>query len=336
MGRNPHASAQSAILLAFAQRSTWIQHELAEHINRSPARLRKILLEMQAQGFALTNVSEANLAKWTMDTRVFPQGVVFVHDDAWMLLNVVSTSPKSPEQKRILDAVLSLKAVKQKATGHSISAREKPLEYFGKLVAAAMQKHALTVRYRGAQGQSRLRELSVLTISGVAKQRFLAVSHDDDKVKWFRVDRVESVRPAPAVVFRDRSDAEIARFEDESAFGFHGGGSAQLLVFDVNAERWKTIEENMPSVAHSTEAIPGAVRVTVKSSAPDVWARYLVGYSADVSPVSEPLRASIERIVRAAMARLGIKQATRVASARATEKRRTGSAAKLPPPNTQE
>ena len=96
MGKQTASEVHGAILIAFAQRSTWIQHELAEHVHRSPERVRKVLLEMQSQGFALTNVSDSNLAKWTMDTRVFPQGAVFANDDAWTLLHVVSTAPKSP------------------------------------------------------------------------------------------------------------------------------------------------------------------------------------------------------------------------------------------------
>jgi predicted DNA-binding transcriptional regulator YafY len=308
MGKRPLTEKLLSIILAFHAQARWEQVALARKVGLSVDQLRDRLRQLQKAGMKLKHTHDANTAAWTMEQGIFPDGIVFQRDDVWALLVALQTAPSTKERTMALARIFRVKSVSRKAKNARLSDDQEPVAFLGELTGAMLGRKPVRVKYVPTSGEVTERVLSVHFTTGVGNLRFLATDHGDDKhkLKWFRVGRLRSVTPAPAVAYRDCPRDEVLAYEQDSAWGYHGNGPAVQLSFVATEDAWRILESNMPAPAITTKAVKGGVRVTVRTTAVGVWARYLIGYIGAVTPETRELKDEMLTIVHAGMRAFGL------------------------------
>lgn len=314
MGKRPLTEKLLSIILAFHAQARWEQAALARKVKLSVDQLRDRLKQLNDAGMKLRHTFDANSAAWTMEQGIFPDGIVFQREDVWALLVALKTAPSTTERTMALERIFRVKAVSSKAKNARRSDDdEKPVAFLGELTSAMLGRKVVRVRYVPTSGEESERVLSVHFTTGVGNLRFLATDHGDPKqqLKWFRVGRLRNVMQATAVGYRDCPRDEVLAYEQESAWGYHGNGPPVVFSFVATADAWRIIESNMPAPAIATQVVSGGVRVTVRTTAVTVWARYLTGYIGGVTPETAVLRDEMLAIVQAGMRAFGLADSER-------------------------
>lgn len=312
MGRRTGTETIAKLFVAFLQQATWTQKDLERRCGVGVRAIRKALLDLQDAGVPLEREEDLPQVYWSVP-RDWPApgarlaGIEGIEADT--IARLVARLPKSREREAVL-AKLVPPVLGATAAMKPNAAEERVREQvFGALEQGLRERAPVRMGYFSAQsGRDSLRTVSVQHIAYGDRPRFVAHCHSTDSLRWFRADRVRSVKLEPTGAYRLVDSAALAAFIKESMDGFRGGGSAVICEVVIRADEARWALPHMPYEPESAIVTlePDGSRVVLRTAGMEVLARYLVGLGEAARVVSPPeLRDRVRALARGALAANG-------------------------------
>ena len=316
MGRRSGTETIVAILACFVRRRSWSQAELAREVGVSVRSLRARLDELSARGVRVSRYAESQRdVRWDVPPGWLPDARGLSDAEAAQCMRLLGRLPASTARDTLL-ARLAGRAALQLA--READPGDGVLEA---LEDAARARAPVRILYDAASSELAFRTVSVHRIVYDSPPRFVATSHERDRLAWFRVERVRRVDPASGERYVEVSPQLIDAYLRESADGFHRGRAVRcsFVVRDPEA-RW--VVENLPvegatvrRVAWSgggdgqRRGVHDGVEVVVDTAGIEVLARFVVGLGEAARATSEELAARVKALAVGALRREGGAQA---------------------------
>lgn len=312
MGRRSGTETIVAILACFVRKRSWSQAELAREVGVSVKSLRARLDELSTHGIRVSRYAESQRdVRWDVPSDWFPDARGLSDVEADQCMRLLARLPASKARDTML-ARLAGRAAAQKA--READQNDGLLEA---LEDAARARVPVRILYDSASSELGFRTVSVHRIVYEAPVRFVATSHERDRLAWYRVERVRRVESAEGERRIEVDPAVVDAYVEESADGFHRGKTVRcsFVVRDPEA-RW--VVENLPVQGATVrrvslgaagggdggeaerEELRGA-EVVVDTAGVEVLARFVVGLGGAARPTSEELAARVRAIAVGAL-----------------------------------
>lgn len=313
MGRRSATETIVAILACFVRRRSWPQAELAREVGVSVRSLRARLDELSAHGVRVSRYAESQRdVRWDVPSGWLPDARGLSDAEAAQCMRLLGRLPASKARDAML-ARLAGRAALQRAREADPS--DGVLEA---LEDAARDRVPVRILYDAASSELAFRTVSVHRVVYDSPPRFVATSHERDRLAWFRVERVRRVDPASAERYVELEPAVVDAYLRESADGFHRGRALRcsFVVRDPEA-RW--VVENLPvegaklrrvdwrapasdgARTHAERPGRDAVEIVVDTAGLEVLARFVVGLGEAARATSEELAASVKALAVGAL-----------------------------------
>jgi proteasome accessory factor C len=304
MGQKSSTDTTGAIFIAFLDRATWKQSDLARRIGVSP-KVLKAHLESLARIDARIEREEDDGVWWSVPRGWFPEAVALPRDTAVELVRLLSRSPKSASRDRILKLVLGAAPERGSGSGNVdavasglLQAEERHLDL---VEDSASRQRALSLRYFSAsRGDLAWRDVSVQRVHAGEKPRFVALCHRDAELKWFRVDAIQDARENQAARYIAAEPEALKAFEAASVAGLHEGSPPRKLVFRVGNPEARWVRNNLLD-GMVAESRPDGLRVSIETSAPRSVARFVVGLGESAHPETPELARLVAELASGAL-----------------------------------
>jgi len=306
MGQRSATQSVAAVMVAFLERKTWIQAELARATGLRPEALRNILRELQDSGLPLESEKEHPHVYWRIPKDWFPGGVLFKAEHVSELLRQLSHLPRGKARDRLLAVVTEQLPARGKLTATapvvSRSPSESEEQYMPAVEEAAAKRLPLFMKYLTASrsGRPSERHASIHLIEVGPPARFVATCHKSNDFRWFRVDGIVRARVDDGQKFRDCDAAELAAFRAASLDGFKGPGPVLTCSFFVREPESAWVANNLLEGMH-VESLHGGIRVSVETSALVPLARFVVRLGDAARPETPALAQMIVELARGAL-----------------------------------
>lgn len=295
-GQNDTASR---VLIAFVQQRTWSQADLARHVGVETRALRRVLAALQEAGVPLEREEDHPHVYWSAPKTWFPGGVILSRELVGAAARLLARAPRTRDRERILEALLTGAAVVDLPRSDASADVDEHL--LAAVEDGLASRRPLRVDYfSAARGDRSSRNVSVHYIAYAEHTRFAAICHRTDDFKWFRVDRVSSVRADPGDSFRGRGKDEVAAFVATTVAGFRAPGDPEEHRFFVRAPESRWVTRNLPSGLVTEPAADGAY-VYANAAALDVVARIVVGLGAVATCETAELAQRVAQLAREAL-----------------------------------
>lgn len=298
MGRRSAGETLARILLAFARKPVWSQADLAAMCEVSVRTVKTRLLDLQGAGFHVSAEKDPPHVYWTAPEGWFPGGRVVREADASLIVRLLHRVPETASVRR------ALRAVEKQPREPLSSERQSDSELrLGLLEDAARERKVVELDYYTASrdAESR-RSISIHRIFHGPHVRVLATCHQSGMLKFFRGDRMRSVRLTGAEAFRPTSEAEVDALLSTSVNWFHRPGGVVVCRFSVRLPEARWVTANLPVAPFVEQPVPGGVRIELRTTALDLIARFVVGLG-DAAQVETPeLQRAVTMIARRALA----------------------------------
>lgn len=307
MGRKGGTETISAVLLAFLAERVWKQSELARRVGVERKTLVSVLTSLQQGHVPLEREVEHPHVYWSVPSAWFPGAVAFQGDEIADLIRLLQRSPKSKRRDRLVHAIAESATGLRLAvdSGAVVTRPLRPEDEEHLLVLEDSADKHVTVHahyytlWRNVLGW---RDISVQRVY-VDRGRFLGVCHRSDKLKWFRLDGVLSVRMDATQPFRTASAEAVQKKEEESLDGFHSGDPPTRCVFRVRLPeaRWFRKQLDAPFEVEENE---DELVFTVTTSGVIALARAVVGLGGAASVQTEELGKLVAELAEGALPKL--------------------------------
>jgi predicted DNA-binding transcriptional regulator YafY len=304
MGRKSGTESIAAVLLAFLQHRTWKQAELARHVGVERKTLKRILDDIHNAGLKLEQESDPPHVYWSVSKTWFPGGVAFRADELSELVRTLQLAPQSASRDRILGTIATTATgMRGTSTANAILTRSlSPNEetVLAQLQRAAEERTAVGMKYFTlSRGDLSNRFVSVHRLL-IDVGRFIATCHRDNRLKWFRIDGVQSVYTASSESFRTEEDAAVSRLIDESVDGYHSGTPPVRCVFEVHRSEARWVKASLP-LPFEAEEHGDFTRFTATTSGLLPLARFVVGLGSSARVQTPELLDIVRRLARGAL-----------------------------------
>lgn len=308
MGKRSDAVTAMQIIAAFLRQASWSQRRLASEVGITPKSLRRHLTALRTKhGWPLKDTRTPGDRTWEVPVGWGPGGVLVPDALVPDLVRLLARVPRTKAHERIAQRVCLGAPTLDAVVRWDADPEEE--EKLPLLFEAATKRVPLEMRYRGAgRGKEEDRVASVQRILPGARTRFLAMCHKALDLRMFRVNRIVSARLAPEKGFLTTDPARIDRKIAESLGGMHEGGPAQDLWFFVRDPDARWVEDSLlPGM--KAERTVGGIRVSIRTSAPTIVARFVAGLGKAAVPEAEALERIVSEIAGGALA--GCEEASR-------------------------
>ncbi len=310
MGRLSGTETALALVVAFIEKDTWTQADLARRLDVGVAALRKRLHELIEAGVPLEREEDAPHVYWSVPKNWIPSGVRLDPSDVAELLRLLARLPSSALRNRLASRVLQ-------GTAH---ARPRTTEPPPAVLVPALDPHeerwlsivedtsraseVLSLNYLSTSGGGmQRRQVSPHRVVVGPPARFLATCHRDGELKWFRVDRILRADSAGKTDYRTRSTDELDDAVRFSVNGFRSGGALTRVAFHVRDPEARWVQGNLPQPLTS-DPVRGGIRVHGETAAVIQVARFVVGLGGAAVPETPELRAVVRDLAEAALTSL--------------------------------
>lgn len=298
MGRRSAADTLAKLFVAFLEQATWAQADLARRCELSTKSLRRKLVDLSDAGVPLDCDSDPPHVYWSVPEGWLGfAGAGFEGVDRHVVARMVSRLTDSRTRERVL-AKLVVPALGAPIVPNLESSAVSD-DVLNVLEDAAKARRAVRMEYQSAHRPASFRTVSVHRVEYGERVRFVASCHATNTLKWFRADRVQGRPRLDATTpYAAAAPEAIAQFVAESLDGFRGAHDAVACDFRVRARDARWVVSNLPRgagaavVHHDTDY----AHVSLRTSALEILARFLVGLGGAVGGVSPP---SLRRKVRA-------------------------------------
>jgi predicted DNA-binding transcriptional regulator YafY len=309
VGQRTSTETAFGIIAAFIERQTWTQAELARKLETRTETIRKQLAELQAGGLKLEREEDHPHVYWSVPKNWIPGALAFKADEARDLLRLIARAPRGTLRDRIVGlTVARLAHFRDKSTDYDPAAvrptaitvdEERWLEL---VEDAAARKQALKMRYFSASRRHESwRHVSVQRVDIGSRPQFVAVCHQAQELRRFRVSNVLDAKLDAGEPFRPATAAALAKFDRESFGGYHDVGPLTPCAFFVRDPESAWVLKNLPDENIEHAPVPGGLRFSVETTAVATLARFIAGLGEVARPETPELSAEIRAIARAAL-----------------------------------
>ena len=293
-------------MVAFLERRTWTQADLARATGLRREALRNVLRELRDGGMPLESEKDHPHVYWRVRKDWYPGGVLFKAEDVPELVRRLFHLPRSKGRDRLLAIVTDQMPARGKLTAAAPIVSRSPTEseeqYLPLVEEAAARKVPLSMKYLTASrsGKPSDRHASVHLIEVGPPARFIATCHRNHELRWFRVDGIVRAHVDDAQKFRDCDAAHLAAFRKESLDGFKGPGPVVECSFFVREPESAWVANNLLD-GMQVESLHGGIRVSVETSALVPLARFVVRLGDAARPETRALAEAIVELARGAL-----------------------------------
>jgi predicted DNA-binding transcriptional regulator YafY len=309
MGQRSKTETVVAVLQAFLQKRSWMQAELARHVEVSVAALRKHLNELSASGFPLERDDDHPHVWWSVPKDWFPGAVLFDSESVPELLRQLSRLPRSKVRDRLIERILKAAprpSIAPPAPPAVLTPQPTESEeaYLPLAEDSANRKICLKFNYfTMSRGAVEWRHASVQSVVIGPPARLVAVCHRDGALKWFRLDNVLAAHLDSAEPYRAADQARLSTMLRESVDGFHRGGAVRCAYFVREPEsRW--VERNLPGPM-TVEVAPDGLRFSTTTAGVLRLARHVVGLGAAARAETPELALLVAELAQGALGAQG-------------------------------
>jgi predicted DNA-binding transcriptional regulator YafY len=294
------------VMVAFLERRSWTQAELARATGLRPEALRNVLRELRDGGMPLESEKAHPHMYWRVRKDWYPGGVLFKAEDVPELVRRLFHLPRSKGRDRLLAIVTDQMPARGKLTAAAPVVSRSPTEseeqYLPIVEDAAAKRLPLSMKYLTASrsGRPSDRHASVHLIEVGPPSRFIATCHRNNDLRWFRVDGIVRARVDEVQKFRDCDPADIAAFRKASLDGFKGPGPVVECSFFVREPESAWVANNLLE-GMQVESLHGGIRVCVETSALVPLARFVVRLGEAARPETRALAEAIVELARGAL-----------------------------------
>lgn len=310
MGRLSGTETALALVVAFIEKDSWTQADLARRLGIGVAAMRKRLNELIDAGVPVQREEDPPHVHWTVPKKWIPSGVRLDPADVAELLRLLNRLPNSALRNRLAARVLQ-------GTAHT---RPRTTDAPPAVLVPALDPHeerwlsvvedttrgceVLSLNYLSTSGGGmQRRQVSPHRVVVGPPARFLVTCHRDGELKWFRVDRILHAEGAGKAGYRARPDGELDEAVRFSVNGFRSGGALTRVAFRVRDPEARWVQGNLPQPLTS-DPITGGIRVQGETAAIIQVARFVVGLGGAAVPETPELRAVVRDLAEAALAGL--------------------------------
>jgi predicted DNA-binding transcriptional regulator YafY len=305
MGRRGGTETLAVVLLAFLERNTWRQAELAQRAGVQRKTLVRILVDLQHADLRLTRKEEPPQVYWSVPKTWFPGCVAFQGQDLVELAKLIQRTPRSEARDRILNRIrMTTTSGEQNVTRHdALLTQTLSKEEEARLCVlqeSVDSRTPLRVQYFTlSRGDVAWRHISVHRIL-LESRRVIATCHHADRLEWFRFDGILTIDTDCPEPFRLALAADIQQFLDQSVDGYHSGGAPVRCVFRVLASdaRWVRPRLSLPLLSEEHD---GVVVYTALTAGLLPLARVLAGCGGAVTVDTLELRQLVIELAQAAL-----------------------------------
>ena len=302
MGQRSATETVAAIVGAFLEQRTWKQAELARRLEMTTPALRKRLEEL-ATPLRLEREEDHPHVYWSVPKDWFPGALIIKRDEVQELLRLLGRLPRSKARDRMLERIVERIPQAQPpapVVPPEVSPREE--EHLGIIEDSARTRTALRFRYftasRGAEGT---RHASVHRVFPGPPARFVATCHRSGGLKWFRVDNVSDAALDAHEEYRPATEEAVSELVNESLDGFRDEShKPQTLTFFVRDPEARWVERNLPA-GMKFEEVRGGIRVTARTAAISVVARFVTQLGEAATPETPELADKVREIATGAL-----------------------------------
>ncbi len=304
MGQRNAAETLVLIVGCFLDKRTWSQADLARTANVRVDTIRKHLLELQ-EVIPLTRDEDHPNVYWSLPKDWLPGGLSFSQNELHALLRMLMRAPKTKDRERLVNKVAeALRLPRTILDSKAIASVDRSPESEHCLITleqAALHQRALRFQYFSvSRGVLEFRNVSVQRVFAGPPIRFIATCHKDDKLKWFRGDRVTIPTFADDAAFRHHDGDKLQKFVDTSVKGYRGEEAITESVFFVKHPEAQWVKANLIAPMTFDEMREG-IRVRAKTAAVQRIARFVVSLG-DVAQAETPeLQVHVRRLAEGAL-----------------------------------
>lgn len=308
MGKRSAIEATVGILGAFLRRRTWKQADLARELELEPRALRGYLTELTLRNFPLEREEEPPQVYWSMAKNWFPGGLLLETVDVQLLLQLLCRMPASKARDKLMRRISS--ALPRQS--NPVENLESVLQGLGSeapfvalVTDAAGRRSSLHFKYFSARrGALEWRHASVQRVLPGPPARMVAQCHRSGTLKWFRIDGIVEARLDPAVAYQEAAATDLDKYLATSLDGFAAEDEPIEHRFFVAEPDARWVERNLlPPM--TTEAVPGGLRVTCRTTAAVRLARFVLGLAPVARAESPELAALVTELAAATLAQHG-------------------------------
>ncbi len=304
MSRRAPTETVAGVVGAFLERRTWSQADLARRLELTVPALRKRLEEL-AGPLRLEREEDHPHVYWSVPKDFFPGGLLVKREEVPELLRLLARHPKSRARDRIIGAIVERlpHAATPVVPIEALAVSHREEQHLPVIEDAAKKRVALRFHYfTASRGREGSRFASVHRVFPGPPARFVATCHRSGGLKWFRVDNVTDASPDASEPFRVETNDAVDAYVSESLDGFHEDGAPQTLAFFVREPEARWVARNLMTGMKADERADG-IRVTVRTTALDRVARWVVALGAAAECETESLAGRVAEIARGALRR---------------------------------
>jgi predicted DNA-binding transcriptional regulator YafY len=306
MGTRSQTDTVVAILQALIKDRSCTQADLARRAGlKSPQVVRKHLDELVANGFPIERDGEPPQVYWSVPNGWFPGAVIFERESVTLLLRQLSRLARSKARDGLIRQILAAAprpapAPAEAPTVLTPQRTEREEVHLERVEDAAMLKRTLTLKYlTTGHDKARWRPVSVQSVVPGPPARFIALCHESQVLKWYRLDNVQGAHFDDPEPYRAADPAQVEAMLKESVDGFHQGGAVHCSFFVREPEsRW--VAHNLP-VWMSSEPAPGGTRFMATTAGVLRLARFVVGLGAAARAETPELADQVKELARGAL-----------------------------------
>lgn len=310
MGQRTPTETLFGIVLAFVDRRTWSQADLARRLELGTEAVRKRLLELKAGGLPLEREVDHPHVYWSVPKNWFPGALLLKNDEVRDLVRLLGRAPRGSLRTRLLERVaprladLGDRRPPRDADAIGGAHVEDDVERLLATIEDSIEKKAaLRMRYFTASRRNESwRFVSVHRLDVSARASFVATCHAAGKLRRFRVSNVLEARIADAEPHRPCAPDDLQRFDEESFGGFRREGPAVACAFVVRDDDAAWVAKNLPDDRIVASSVPAGTRFTITTSAVDLLARFVVGLGAAARVETPELATAVVTLARGALA----------------------------------
>jgi predicted DNA-binding transcriptional regulator YafY len=296
VGKRSAIEATVGILGAFLRRRTWKQADLARELDLEPRALRGYLTELTRRNFPLEREEEPPQVYWSMSKDWFPGGLLLETVDVQLLLQLLCRLPASKARDKLMRRISSALPRQSNPVEHLESVLQglgSEAPFVALVTDAAGRRSSLHFKYFSARrGALEWRHASVQRVLPGPPARMVAHCHRSGRLKWFRIDGIVDARLDPAVAYQPAAASDLEDYLTTSLDGFAAEDEPIEHRFFVAEPDARWVERNLlPPM--TTEAVPGGLRVSCRTTATLRLARFVLG----LAPIARAESAELAALV---------------------------------------
>lgn len=308
MGRRDGAETVGLIYEALREKRSWTQVALAERVGVEVRALRTALGRMASAGVPLQRDVDHPNVWWSVPESWTPAGVYFPLEEVPALIQQVLRLPSGPGRQRLMEHIVRAapsSAPADAAIGRvqtpSVSDHEE--SSLLRLMEALEKRRTVRLRYRNSKSGLGEVTVAVQSIHAGPPAHCAVLYRGDDRLKWLRVGRVESLRFDDSIRWWNADPTALEAFLANSINAYSGAQPVRC-VFAVRSDEARWVRDTLPGADRERYAVSNlgdGIRVETTTAAVLPLARFVVGLGAAARCETPELAETVRALAQGAL-----------------------------------